>query len=615
MTVTRKYYEELLDIFAELIEAGQEGVLQYFDIKKRMYDLLDKINRYHLLKINLSEEFYSTLLSKSEENIISEKNNLIIELYTRLLNTSIQRNYFNPDEPNYLKSVEINLVNLGFDDYCKIHEEVHSNLIDSQTFQLHSSRFPSFKQVTEADGFKSYKNELTSDKQPIRNKSTLKKLEGEYIDIVKNYFETKIKEYKAYIFENYPSLISEFKYYNNQIRIYFSRFRDSGGTMRIYIYPNTNYNSQVVVYPYDVDFYGSEFENIEELDTPIVGGLETYVRLDEDFGNRYDRFLSIRDIHHELLDIFIRNASKEELNRFIIFLLKTAGYNFNPFKEIDKKGFDYAAVREDEIFHFQVLTQELKNINKLKELIKNKEVENLIFVSAYRVFHSISKQLEKENIKLKSLHGLAFEHFNNENGILIHWYIKSKLKDLTIQNTDSVKQGDILIKKLEDCKLGLEGWRDYELICTEIFEFLFSNSFRKLTHKTQSYEHDGIFRRDLIVNNNFTDATSFWSQIKSDFNSNIIVIDFKNYGEPLDQNEMYLPTKYLNIKSGNFILLFTRKGVDDSASKLQRKLLEDGKLIIPLTDVEVIDMIREKMIGEDVNYVLENKRFLLFEKI
>lgn len=615
MTVTRKYYEELLDIFAELIESDKKGVLQYFNIKKQLYDLLDKINCYHLLKLNLSDEFFTTLLSKDEEDIISEKNKILVELYTRLLSTSIQSNYFNPDEPNYLKSVELNLVNLGFEDYCKIHKEVHSNLIDSQTFQLHSSRFPSFKQATEAEGFRLYVKELTSDKQPVRNKSKLKKIEGEYLDVVKSYFENKIKEYKAYIFENYPSLISEFKYYNNQIRIYFSRFRDNGDTMRIYIYPITNYDSQVLVYPFDVNFYGSEFENIEELDTPIIGGLETYVKLDEDFGSKYDRFLSIMDIHSELLDIYIRNANKKELNTFIIFLLRTAGYNFNPFKKIDKKGFDYAAVREDKVFHFQFLTQELKNINKLRDLIKNKEVENLIFVSAYRVFHSIAEQLEKENIMLKSLYGLAYEHFNNENGILVHWYIKSKLKDLTIHNNDIVKQGDILIEKLENCKPGLEGWRDYELICTETFEFLFGDSFRKFTYKTQSYEHDGIFRRDLIVNNNFIDASSFWSQIKGDYNSSIIIVDFKNYEGQLNQNEIYLPTKYLNIKSGNFILLFTRKGIDASASKLQRKLLEDDKLVIPLTDAEVIDMIREKMLGEDVNYVLENKRFLLFEKI
>lgn len=615
MTITRKYYEELLDIFAELVNSSKDSVLLYFDIKKRMFDLLAKIKHYHLLKLNLSNEFYSRLLCKDEKDIIVEKQELLAELYTRLLNTSIQRNYYNHDEPNYLKSVELDLVNLGFEDYCNIYKKVHTNLIDSQTFQIHSSRFPSFRLVTKPDGFKTYVKELKSDKQPIRNNTKLKKVDDEHLDLVKRYFESKIKDYKSYIFENYPSLISEFKYYNNQIRIYFSRYQDNGCNMRIYIYPITNYDSQVLVYPFDVDFYGSEFENIEELDSPVIGGLDTYVLLDEDFGNKYDRFLSIRDIHSELLDIYIRNAKKEELNTFIVFLLKTAGYNFNPFKKIDKKGFDFSAVREDKVYHFQFLTQELKNINRLRDLIKNKEAENLIFVSAYRVFHSISEQLEKENIKLKSLHGLAYEHFNNENGVLVHWYIKSKLIDLAIQNNDIVKQGNILIKKLENCKPGLEDWRDYELICTEVFEFLFGDSFRKFTYKTQSYEHDGIFRRDLIVNNNFVDTSSFWSQIKNDYKSNIIVVDFKNYEEMLNQNEMYLPTKYLNIKSGNFILLFTRKGVDVSATKLQRKLLEDDKLIMPLTDKEIIDMIREKMMGEDVNYVLENKRFLLFEKL
>lgn len=614
MTITRKYYEDLLDLFDELCKSTDNGVVNYFKVKKSISDLLNKIEHFHILKLNLNEDFFLKLISTEEAEIHYERIDLLIEIYVRILNTSIDKDSsFFATEPNYLKSIELSLINLPYNDYSEIYKAVQEGNSESYIFQMHLHQFPKFHSVNTKLGFKEYSKSLAKDKQAIRKKDKLKKIEKEHIEVVRNHFVEKIKEYKSYIFDNYPSLISEFKHYNNFTRVYFSRFRDNGFFLRIYVYDNLSEEKNLYIHPYNLDFNPTEAENIEEIDKPIVSGLFTYARIDEDFGNKYSNFFSIRDIHFELLNLYIRNASKSELTEFIIFLLKTKGYNFNPFKKIEKKGFDYVAIKEEETYYFQFLTNELKNIDNLKKSIQGSDVSNITFISPYRVFHSISEALEKEKINFISLHSLAYEHFNNENGILVHWYIKSKLKDLKIRKDDLNKQGDILIKKLEACKSGIEGWREYEVICSEIFEFLFRDSFRKYTFRTQSHTFDEIFRRDLIVNNTFKSSTSFWSQIKSDFNANLIIIDFKNYGQPLEQNELYIPTKYINSATGNFVLLFTRKGLNESSVKLQKRLLDDNKLILSFNDTEVIDMIREKMIGEDVSYVLDNKRFLLYE--
>lgn len=613
MTITRKYYENLLDLFDELCKSTDKGVVHYFKIKRKIGDLLDKLEHFHLLKLNLNESFFLKLISTEEADIQYERIDLLIEIYDRFLNTSIDRDSFFSTEPNYLKSIELSLINLPYYEYYEIYKAVQEANSESHIFQIHLHQFPKFHSVATKLGFEEYKESLNKDKQAIRKKDKLKKIEKEHIELVRNHFEEKIKEYKSYIFDNYPSLISQFKHYNNFTRVYFSRFKDNGFFLRIYVYDNLPEENNLYIHPYNLDFNPTEAENIEEIDKPIISGLFTYARIDEDFGTKYRNFFSLRNIHSELLDIYIHNASKSELVDFIIFLLKTKGYNFNPFKEIDKKGFDYAAIKDDETYYFQFLTNKLKNIDNLKKSVQESDVTNITFISPYRVFHSISEALEKEKIKFISLYSLAYEHFNNENGILIHWYIQSKLKDLKIRKNDLNKQGDILIKKLETCKPGKEGWREYEGICTEIFEFLFKDSFRKYTFRTQSHTFDEIFRRDLIVNNTFKSSTSFWSQIKSDFNANVIIIDFKNYGQPLEQNELYIPTKYINSTTGNFALLFTRKGINESSVKLQKRLLEDKKLILSLNDTEVIDMIREKILGEDVSYVLDNKRFLLYE--
>ena len=202
---------------------------------------------------------------------------------------------------------------------------------------------------------------------------------------------------------------------------------------------------------------------------------------------------------------------------------------------------------------------------------------------------------------------------NNNNSIILHWYLQNELKHFKLNKSDSKLKSELLIEKLRNCKYGLKGWAEYETICEEIFKFLFEDYFRKYTSKSQSYSEEGIFRRDLIINNNFKDINSFWGDIKNDFNSNIILIDFKNYENELEQNELLIPTKYMNKTIGNVVIVISRKGVNNSSKILQKKYLRDGKLIISISDDELIEMLREKGMNNDVLYMLDNKKFLLFE--
>lgn len=203
----------------------------------------------------------------------------------------------------------------------------------------------------------------------------------------------------------------------------------------------------------------------------------------------------------------------------------------------------------------------------------------------------------------------------------IHVFNKDDAKDDINRNQSVESFGDKakgleLIDQLKQCPKGREGWKKYEDIGTEIFTFLFKDGFRNYSFEYQSSTSDGIQRRDLVVNNTYKEANGFWQQMNHDFNSKIIIIDFKNYEEELTSDNLYIPTKYLNSTVGNFVIVFSRKGLDKTAKKSQLKLLSEKKqLVICLTDDDLIDMISQKMKGLNPLNTLESIYYSLCKSI
>ena len=103
----------------------------------------------------------------------------------------------------------------------------------------------------------------------------------------------------------------------------------------------------------------------------------------------------------------------------------------------------------------------------------------------------------------------------------------------------------------------------------------------------------------------------FWQLAKSDYHSNIIVVDFKNYREAMNSDSFYIPTKYLNSTVGNFVIVFSRCGLDDTAKKVQQRLLTEKKLVLCLTDTDLISMINQRVNGQDPLNSLENMYYTM----
>lgn len=239
------------------------------------------------------------------------------------------------------------------------------------------------------------------------------------------------------------------------------------------------------------------------------------------------------------------------------------------------------STKDSSIPEYITLTSIFNNIGILYNRKGNKEIANEYYQKAINVY----KQLPNDNPQTKP--------------------------NIEVNKNKEVSNGTELINKINECPKGKEGWSQFEEIGSEVFTFLFADSFRNYTPKIQKTTTDGIFRRDMIVNNTFKEVPSFWHLMKNDYNANLIIIDFKNYTDLLNPDQFYNPSKYMNKLAGHFAIVISRCGLDESSKKLQLKLLEEEKLIMCLSDDDLINLINKKMEGEDPLCTLEDMYYTL----
>ena len=60
----------------------------------------------------------------------------------------------------------------------------------------------------------------------------------------------------------------------------------------------------------------------------------------------------------------------------------------------------------------------------------------------------------------------------------------------------------------------------------------------------------------------------------------LIVVDFKNYQEPLSPSTLYVPTKYLNKQTGTFGIIFPREDLNEAAQKEQLRLVSTEEKVL-----------------------------------
>lgn len=154
-----------------------------------------------------------------------------------------------------------------------------------------------------------------------------------------------------------------------------------------------------------------------------------------------------------------------------------------------------------------------------------------------------------------------------------------------------------LCQELNDLKAGKDYWREYENLCSKILKNLFG---KHLTGwKEQQKTDDKLNRFDLVCR--VKSSNSFWNFLAEDLSSRYIILEFKNYEEPIKQGQILTTEKYL-LKTAlrNVAIICTRAGADNNAKTMtQGAMREHGKLILILDDSLLCKMLEDKQNGND----------------
>ena len=306
--------------------------------------------------------------------------------------------------------------------------------------------------------------------------------------------------------------------------------------------------------------------------------------------------------------------------------------NLNPVKEVrDNSGrlWDIVCYHGDKTFFVETKFYRRKYIGTqlLKELLKQlnaydtgkQKAEKVLVVSSEieeKAYDDLKSELQ--NIVVLDIRNLLY--LVNENNRLkerLLSYIEYAVDDINITSPASCfamavpKEEDDDIQKLIS---ELEAWdpkikteKEYEEICVKTLKKLFVDNL--CLWKEQACTKDMLFRFDLICRIKDDKVSPFWKLLESFFNSKYIVFEFKNYSNPITQREIYTTEKYLYaVALRKVSIIIAASGSSDNAFKAAEGILrEDGKLILLLSNKDLIKMLKKKDRKEDPSDYIYDK--------
>lgn len=411
----------------------------------------------------------------------------------------------------------------------------------------------------------------------------------------------KYQAYLSYINENYEPIKHLFSYYNKRIRLYLHSRNDKEIIALMNIYDSSF--SECKVYPNEVNTM-YRFHNYEAGSQRIVNGMITGLEK-ADYNLKY--VFAESSIHDELNSIFVKYATESDLMMYVEYMLRG---QMKHVKSTDQQ--DIVTIDGDK---YNVFLNEEPAINKVKGIIRSKKRGIKGFLFRYAPYMELADFLYEKKIPYYSAEDLGVGLINNWNGEMIHLYIKERLSKLKVPRPNgNLPSSQLLINRLRNCPTGQEGWVEYENIGTDIFKYLFADDFRHFSYKVQSDTEDGILRRDLIIPNTYDPNLGFWRHVENQYNAKVIIVDFKNFSDPLNLDEFYKVSKYFDSLKGNFAIIFSRKGLNKNARRFQMKRLGEHELVLCLTDEDIIEMIELKDRNQSPTDLLENIYYALCEK-
>jgi len=157
--------------------------------------------------------------------------------------------------------------------------------------------------------------------------------------------------------------------------------------------------------------------------------------------------------------------------------------------------------------------------------------------------------------------------------------------------------------RLKGCPTGQGHFSDYEAAVIDILSYLFPESLGG--PKPQNRTLDGKQRRDILFRNRR--ARPLWDRVFHRFGSDYLIVDCKNYGNPVDGAVISDVDKYANKALGRFILVISRFGAEASVTGTQIRVYRDSNtVVLVLSDEQLLEMVARKERGQSPEDVVED---------
>lgn len=231
-------------------------------------------------------------------------------------------------------------------------------------------------------------------------------------------------------------------------------------------------------------------------------------------------------------------------------------------------------------------------IHQIKSYKNITNFDNYVLAFPGLVSESQAASLKIHGIAAWDAHALA-KKFKSEIAAVEHPFFQMILASMA--QTEKKTPEETFISKLKACEAGKDFWSDYQKLIGQILEHLFCPPLE--TPISELPDYDSINRRDWVIPN--YSGQGFWNFTREKYHADYIVVDAKNYKDPISKNQVLQIANYLKLHgAGMFAIIVTRVGANKSALLTMREQwMANKKMILVLNDEDVEAMLLAKSAG------------------
>lgn len=309
------------------------------------------------------------------------------------------------------------------------------------------------------------------------------------------------------------------------------------------------------------------------------------------------------------------------------------------FREVELVQFISELIRKNENFKDPIVESALENSRYRADLITERKKKNaweklLIEVKVIPTFTEIRLREVIEQLKVYGKYAKGYRLVFAFPGILsdkdnatiqssgieiwdINYIAQNFAKEIAttphplfqalFTTTKYVAAHDKLIVKLKSIRPGNKDkdWSKYQKHIEKILDYLFGSVLSSPI--TEHSDHFKINRRDFILRNYA--ETGFGAHLRNRYLADFIVLDAKNYTKKVTKKEVLQIANYLKVHgAGLFGIIISRNGGNTGCYYTCREVWAmDKKLIVVLTDEDIIKMIIAKAANNDPEEIIRQK--------